>query len=122
MVDRTERLNSLLRREVAEAFYKVFAGGGLDLAAVTVTRVETAPNLRNATVFVSVYGHDDEHSKILGILSRHASDMQALINKNCHLKYTPRLHFRYDPSIERGDRVLDALFNLPPPAENETPQ
>ena len=116
-VDRTLRLNSLLHREIGEAFYKVFAGGGLDLAAVSVTRVETAPNLRNATVYISILGHEKEHGKILGILSRNAHELQSLINKDCHLKYTPRLHFVYDPSIERGDRVLGAMLNLPPPAD-----
>ncbi len=111
------RVNALLHREIAEAFYKVFAGGGLDLAAVSVTRVETAPNLRNANVYISIYGHAGEHPKILATLARHAPALQSLINKDCHLKYTPRLHFHYDPSIERGDRVLDALYHLPPPAD-----
>ena len=117
MIDRTLRLNALLHREIAESFYKVFAGGGLDLAAVSVTRVEVAPNLRNATVYISILGHAGEHAKIIGTLSRHAHDLQCLINKDCHLKYTPRLHFVYDPSIERGDRVLDAIHHLPPAAD-----
>ena len=111
--DRMLRLNALLHREIAEALYKVFAGGGLDLAAVSVTHVETAPNLRNANVYISIYGHNDERDKILATLSRHAPALQAHINKDCHLKYTPRLHFHYDPSIERGDHVLDVLNNLP---------
>jgi len=116
-VDRTARLNSLLHREIAESFYKVFAGGGLDLAAVSVTRVEVAPNLRNCTVYVSILGHEKEHPKIIAALARRAPDFQAHINQDCHLKYTPRLRFVYDPSIERGDRVLDAILHLPPPAE-----
>ena len=110
--DRTARLNSLLHREIAEALYKVFAGGGLDLCAVSVVRVETAPNLRNASVYISIYGHENERDKILGVLSRHAPALQAHINKDCHLKYTPRLHFHYDPSIEKGDHVLGVLNNL----------
>ena len=116
-VDRTLRLNSLLHREIAGAFYKVFANGSLDLAAVTVTRVEVAPNLRNATVYISIYGHNADRDKILGILTRNAPELQSHINRDCHLKYTPRLHFKYDPSIESGDRVLGALLHLPPPIE-----
>ena len=119
MIPRTLRLNALLHREIAEALYKVFAGGGLDLAAVSVTRVEVAPNLRNCTVYVSIYGHAGEHPKILGVLARHAPELQSHINKDCHLKYTPRLRFEYDPSIARGAQVLDTLLNLPPPAETE---
>ena len=116
-IPRTLRLNALLHREIAEAFYKVFAGGGLDLAAVTVTRVEVAPNLRNATVYISIYGHEKERGKILATLTQNAPELQSHVNKDCHLKYTPRLHFIYDPSIERGDRVLDVLHHLPPAAD-----
>ena len=117
MISRPLRLNSLLHRLLGEALYKVFAGGGIDLASVSITRVETAPNLRNATVYISIYGHSDDRDKILSTLNRHAPDFQSHINKDCHLKYTPRIHFRYDPSIESGDRVLAALLHLPPPVE-----
>ncbi|MCL1888735.1 MAG: ribosome-binding factor A [Kiritimatiellaeota bacterium] len=117
MVPRTLRLNALLHQEIAASFYKVFAGGGLDLAAVSVTHVEVAPNLRNCTVRVSILGHEKERGGILATLNRHAPDFQKLINRDCHMKYTPRLRFEYDPSIERGGRVLDALLHLPPPAD-----
>lgn len=111
-VNRIERVNALLRREIGEALFHVFAGGGLDLAAVTVTRVETARNLRNATVYVSLRDHAGERGTILHRLhSRHAA-LQALINRDCHLKYTPRLHFVLDGSIEKGDHVLNVLARL----------
>ena len=116
-IDRLLRVNALLHREIAEALYKVFAGGGIDLGAVTVTHVETAPNLRNATVFVSILGHADERGTLLSVLTRHAAALQSHINKDCHLKFTPRLRFQYDPSIERGDQVLGTLFNLDSPAD-----
>jgi len=111
-VNRIERVNALLRREIGEALFHVFAGGGLDLAAVTVTRVETARNLRHATVHISLLGHAHERGSILQKLhARHAA-LQALINRDCHLKYTPKLHFVLDTSIEKGDRVLDVLAHL----------
>jgi ribosome-binding factor A len=123
-VDRIERVNALLRREIGEALFHVFAGGGVDLAAVTVTRVETARNLRNATVYVSLLGHENERGTILHRLhARHAA-LQELINRDCHLKYTPKLRFVLDTSIEKGDRVLGVLSHLEEPApgaESDTP-
>lgn len=118
-MERISRVNALLHREIAEALYKVFAGGGLDLAAVSVTHVETAPNLRNAIVYVSIYGHtaEGEREEILQTLADHAPALQRHINKDCHLKYTPRLRFLFNPSIERGDHVLDTLAHLPDPVE-----
>jgi ribosome-binding factor A len=111
-VDRLERVNALLRREIGEALYKVFADGSLDLAAVTVTKVRAARNLRNATVSISIFGHEGEREAIIRNLADKAKELQASINRNLVLKYTPRLRFELDGSIEQGDRVLDVLSRL----------
>jgi ribosome-binding factor A len=110
-VDRLERVNALLRREIGEALYHVF-NGEIDLAAVTVTRVETARNLRTATVSVSVFGHESERGRILRALADKHAALQTLINRDCHLKYTPRLRFQLDTSIEKGDHILALLGRM----------
>lgn len=123
-IDRLERVNALLRREIGEALYKVFSGEPLDLASITVTRVQTARNLRTATVAVSIYGHENERGAILRRLANKARDLQALINRDLTLKYTPRLRFELDGSVEKGDHVLDVLSRLDQPAaedQGETP-
>jgi ribosome-binding factor A len=113
-IDRLERVNALLRRELAEAFYKVFASDDLDMAAITVTRVETARNLRNARVHISILGHEHDRGSMLQRIARRHGELQALINRDCHLKYTPRLEFRLDESIAKGDHILDVLSHLDP--------
>jgi len=77
-----------------------------------VTQVVTARNLRNATVSVSIYGHEDERAAIIKKLAGKAHDLQALINRDLTLKYTPRLRFRLDSSVEKGDHVLAVLDQL----------
>jgi len=111
-VDRLERVNALLRREIGEALYKVFADGSLDLASVTVTQVRAARNLRNATVSVSVFGHEGERGAIIRRLADKARELQACINRDLVLKYTPRLRFELDGSVEKGDHVLGVLSRL----------
>jgi len=115
-IDRLERVNALLRREIGEALYKVFAGDPIDLGAITVTRVQVARNLKNATVSVSVFGHADERGAILRKLAKKAKELQALINRDLTLKYTPRLRFELDGSVEKGDHILDVLSHLDVPA------
>jgi len=117
-VDRLERVNALLRRELAEAFFKVFQSDNLDLAAITVVRVETARNLRNATVYLSLRGHEHERGTILHKIERKRVEMQQLVNKDLTLKYTPRLTFRLDLSVEKGDHVLDVLSHLEIPKDD----
>jgi len=118
-IDRLERVNALLRREIGEAFFKVFAGDVIDLAAITVTHVQTARNLRNATVSVSVFGHDSEKGAYLRRIANKAKELQDLINRDLTLKYTPRLRFVLDGSVEKGDHILDVLSKLDLPAEED---
>jgi len=116
-IDRLERVNALLRREIGEAFFKVFAGDVIDMAAITVTHVQTARNLRNATVSISVFGHDAEKGAYLRRIANKAKELQDLINRDLTLKYTPRLRFVLDGSVEKGDHILDVLSKLDLPAE-----
>jgi ribosome-binding factor A len=117
-VDRLERVNALLRREIGEALYQVF-NGEIDLAAVTITRVETARNLRTASVSVSVFGHQTERGRILRALADKHAALQSLINRDCHLKYTPRLRFMLDTSIEKGDHILALLGKIDGDVEDD---
>ena len=117
-IDRLERVNALLRRAIGEALYKVFAGDPIDLAAVTVTRVETARNLRNATVSVSIFGHEHDRGTLLRKLAGKADALQTIINRELTLKYTPRLRFMLDGSVEKGDHVLDVLSKLDIPEDD----
>ena len=120
-IDRLERVNALVRRELAEAFFKVFQTDGLDMAAITVVRVETARNLRNATVYLSFRGHEHERGTMLHKIERKRGELQRLVNKDLTLKYTPRLTFRLDLSVEKGDHVLDVLSHLDIPQDDSDP-
>ena len=52
---------------------------------------------------------------MLQMIRNHRAEIQRLINKDLTLKYTPRLHFELDLSLEKGDHVLDILMKM----ENE---
>jgi len=110
---RLERINALLRREIGEALYHVFAGENIDLGAITVTEVQCSSNLRNATVMVSIFGHESERDVFIRRLAGKARELQAMINRDLTMKYTPRLSFKLDRSVEKGDHVLDILSSMP---------
>ncbi|NQT92053.1 MAG: 30S ribosome-binding factor RbfA [Lentisphaerae bacterium] len=109
---RIERVNELLRREIGGSLFRLITEEQFDLSAVTVTHVVTAPNLRHARVLVSIRDHVEERDGMLSILKRHRKDIQDCINKNLTLKYTPRLSFVLDTSVEKGDNMLSLLSNL----------
>ena len=113
-VDRLERINSLLRRVIAESMFSVMQGDTVAPGLITVTGVSCGKDLRDATVSVSVFGDDDLKQTALSHLKHHARDFQALINREVKMKFTPRLSFQLDRSLERGDEVLAILDGLPP--------
>jgi ribosome-binding factor A len=115
---RLVRVNELLKREIAEDIHRNFSGSNFDTAAVTVTRVECAADLRDANVFISIFGHEDNRDRMIAHLNRHRQEVIRLMIKRVKLKYTPRLHFVLDESLEGGDRILSLLAEM----ERENPE
>jgi ribosome-binding factor A len=76
---------------------------------VTVTAVETSPDLRHARVFVSVLGGDDERVETLAGLESAHGVMQQDLAHELRMKRTPTLQFVLDESIERGMRITELL-------------
>lgn len=76
---------------------------------VTVTDVDTAPDLRHARVFVSVLGDDRVRRRSIdGLVSAHGY-LQRRVARELRLKHTPTLDFLYDDSLDRSLRVQELL-------------
>ena len=113
-VDRTLRLNEMIRRTIGEALPHVIGETELDLSAITITRVIVSGDLRTARVMVSIREHVEERSRMLNRLRRHRADIQEVVARHVVMKYTPRLLFQLDTSVEKGDHVLHLLEELGP--------
>ena len=108
-VDRLTRVNELLKREIAEALERnplPDAAGVL----VSVTMVKSSVDLRNATVYVSVFGGGAGIGRqVLTHLNRFRPDLQRKIARELAFKHTPVLEFRLDERLAKADRVLELL-------------
>jgi ribosome-binding factor A len=76
---------------------------------VTVTAVDTSPDLRHAHVYVSVLGDEDQRADSLAGLASSHGYLQARVASELRLKHTPQLDFHYDDSAERGERIQRLL-------------
>jgi len=121
-IDRIVRVNELLRREIAEALFHVIDEADVDVSALTVTHVHASRDLRRAQVWLSIRGYEDSRPAILARVLKHRSELQAWINRTVKLKYTPRLTFTLDLSLERGDHVLALLSDIEPAADEPGPE
>ena len=76
---------------------------------VTVTGVDTSPDLRRARVYVTVLGGAAEREEALAGLRSARGYLQGLVGNEVRMKRTPTLEFRYDDSSERGMRIAELL-------------
>jgi ribosome-binding factor A len=115
MSGRMLRVNSTIREVLADEIERM-SDSRLEL--VSVTAVETAPNLRQATVFIDVLGRDDQEDA-LAALRGAAKRLQSVIGREVRIKYTPTLEFAVDPGIIGGERIDQILRSLNPNEEEE---
>jgi ribosome-binding factor A len=114
MGERMRRVNESVREVVSEAI------GQLQdprIGFVTVTGVETSPDLRHARVFVSVLGDARRRQQALDGLEAAHGVLQSRITQELRMKRTPQLTFEYDPSVERGVRMTHLIDELAPDDE-----
>ena len=111
MGERMRRVNESVRQVLAEALPEL---KDPRIGIVTVTGVETTPDLRHATVYVSVLGSDRKRKASLRGLEAAHGLLQGRLARQLRMKRTPQLSFEYDPSVERGVRMTRLIDELAP--------
>lgn len=106
---RMRKVNELLREVIADEVGRLKDPG---LGFVTITGVSTAPDLRNATVYYSAMGSEEEQDATRAALERATPKLQAEMAGQIRLKYTPKLRFSVDESIEQGLRIDRLLHEI----------
>ena len=89
---------------------------------ITVTAVDTSPDLRRARVYVSVLGSAAEQQGTLdGLTSAHGY-LQGKVGRQLSMKRTPQLTFHLDETAARADRLerlLEQVAPAPAPEEDD---
>ncbi|MHB8439530.1 MAG: 30S ribosome-binding factor RbfA [Acidimicrobiales bacterium] len=103
---RTARVNQVVREVVADTLERL-ADGDERLSMLTVTSVDTSPDLRHATVFLSTLSDEAAES-----LAEHRGQLQRAIARQVRLKRTPLLEFAADPAVAHGSKVEQILRDI----------
>src|SRR6266516_7694722 len=101
---RHQRVRQLLKREIGKVIRREIPVGEAGL--ITVNDVGVAGDLQSATVFVGIIGTAEQQRKGFEMLKKERLRIQGLLGRAVVLKYTPKLRFVRDASVERGNRVL----------------
>ena len=105
--DRMRRVDEAVREVLSDAITKQVKDPRVGF--VTVTAVETAPDLRRARVFVSVLGDDGVRKRSMAGLQSAHGVLQRVVARELRLKHTPTLEFLYDDTSERGMRIAELI-------------
>jgi ribosome-binding factor A len=111
VTERMRRVNESVRQVLSEALGEL---KDPRIGFVTVTGVETSPDLRHAKVFVSVLGSERHRTDSLAGLTAAHGVLQSRLARELRMKRTPTLAFEYDPSVERGVRMSQLIDELAP--------
>src|SRR3954452_1296687 len=112
MSERMRRVNESVRQVLAEAVGEL---KDPRIGLLTITGVETSPDLRQARVFVSVLGSERKRERTLEGLDAAHGVLQTRLARELRMKRTPQLTFEYDQSVERGVRMSQLIDELAPP-------
>ena len=105
--ERMRRVNEAVREVLSEAITKEIRDPRVGF--ITVTDVDTSPDLRHAKVYVSVLGDDAKRKRSLeGLQSAHGY-LQKRVARELKVKYTPTLEFTYDDALDRSLRLQELL-------------
>ena len=110
MTARTDRIDELLRQEIGAILAKDVQDPRIGF--VTVTDVETAPDLSTARVFVSVIAQPAEREITMRALTRAMPFVRHELGSRIRLRRIPELQLRADDSVLRGTRVLQLLADI----------
>jgi len=110
MSQRTDRIDQLLRQEISQALERELADPRIGF--VTVTDVETSPDLSHARVWVSVIGDEARRKEALAALRRAMPYVRRSIGPKIRLRRIPEFEVRLDETAERGTRVLHLIEEL----------
>ncbi len=116
---RPQRVGELIRKEVAEMLMRRIKDPRLGF--VSVMGVVMSPDLRYATIHVSLYGDEPERKASLVALQRSAGWVRRELGKTLRLRYTPQVRFAEDNSLDRVFSLEETLRKLHEDEDREEP-
>ena len=108
MTRRIERVNHLIRQEISELLQRQVKDPRLG-SFVTITEVETSPDLKYARVFITRMGTEQEKKETLSRLAAASGFFRRELAGRLRLRRIPELNFQWDDSIERGVHLLQLI-------------
>lgn len=110
MTVRLERVREMLKRTLGEIIRRDFPPG--DNGLITVADVTVTSDLKEAKAYIGIVGKAEAKKRAMNALNGKRGQIQFELGRSIILRYTPKIEFLLDESVERGNRVLSILEEL----------
>jgi len=110
---RTDRLNEQLKQEISILVRDEVRDPRVGM--VTITAVETSPELDHARVFINTLGDDEEKEQAVEGLRSASPFIRSQLSRRLHIRRVPELHFQIDRVLEEANRIEALLREVRPP-------
>lgn len=107
---RTDRVSAQIRRDLGTLVHAIVREHGLP--SVSVSDVEVTRDMAHAKVFVTALMPERSAEAVQG-LRELAGELRTGLARAMKLRHVPELHFHYDDSVDRGERIDNLLRSLP---------
>lgn len=103
---RIEKINQLLKEVVSDILFR-----NVDISRenlITISRVETSKDLKNSTIYLTVFPENKEID-VIGQIGRQIYEIQKTLNRTLRTKPVPRVRFEIDKLAKAEQKVYEAL-------------
>jgi ribosome-binding factor A len=104
--NRTDRVSAQLRRELGLLVHQAVREHALP--SVSVSDVEVTRDMAHAKVFFTALMSDQASVALKG-LKELAPELRHQLAQAVRMRHVPELHFHYDDSVDRGERIEELL-------------
>lgn len=113
---RTDRVSAQLRRDLGTLVHAAVREHGLP--SVSVSDVEVSRDLAHAKVFVTALQPERSAEAVKGLKAL-ARELRTQLARAMKLRHVPELHFQYDDSVDRGERIGQLLSETSPTSDGQ---
>ena len=111
MTRRAERVSNLIRQEISELLQEQVNDPRLG-SLISVTKVSTSADLRNAKIYISCLDENANRQEILQGFKAASSFFRRELAHRLTLRYVPALYFYFDDSIEFGANIIQLIDQI----------
>lgn len=106
---RADRIERLAKEVLGEAILEL---KDPRVGFATITSVKMSPDLRQARVYVSALGTDDERANTIEAVQHATPHLRSVLAKQVRMRHLPQLDILEDSTAEHGERIEQLLRGL----------